>query len=344
MKTSRFVAAVWFLMTASASSAATYNVTSQIAYGPGSLREAAKLANENPGEDTISISPGLKIDLSNWYKEPGCARDCSRDALSGVVHLADSTVIEGNGSTVFSQPYWPDPTGGVNIDSAVDQPDTIVTAAPEQFLQVGVRGVDSSNVEVTVRNLNAEGLHTFVRLWGNSNLTVDQIKISGIRSIAQLEGRLAGGFVFDVVPERALPSGGSVLTIRNSTIRDSKTYQKAIPITDDGVSLFSGAISGSGTLVMDNVFMDDNDTAGAIYWGGGNATIVSSTFKNSGGIQALGANVKIVNSAVALGRFDPAQLIAMHGSRIDLVASTVTLGSSGQGRPLRTDDDGIIAL
>jgi len=240
--------------------------------------------------------------------------------------------------------YWVDSNGGINIDSALDNPTTITTAVPEKFLQVGLFNGNSSNVEATVRNLNAEGLHTFATAYGNSRLTIEQVKISGIRSIAQVNGGTPGGFVV-YVPE---PNSSSVVVIRNSTIIDSKTYQEAIPITDDSVYIFAGGISGSGTLVMDNVTMDTNYTAGAVLWGPGNATIVSSRFINSGGIQATGgAQVKIVNSAFSFrtgGADIVDQIIAISDARIDLIASTVTLDLSGQGRPLRTETGGVINL
>lgn len=300
----------------------TFNVTSNDLTGPGSLLKAVELANQTPGLDTIQFEPGLQIDLTNG----------PLSGELGVVRLTESAVIDGAHSTVFSTPVWISSAGDINNDSTVDNPFTIEASPSMRFLQVGTVGEDNSGIEVTVRNLKAEQLNQFARGELNSSLTVENVEMTGFRAVTHPEDSFIQGTFRN-------------LTIRDTAISRSKNFGELV-YAGDSAFIFVGGIGGSGDLVMENVTMIDNYSAGAILWTGGSATIVSSRFVASGGIQMFDTNATIVNSVFDLVSSDENSnsIFAGAASQIDLIASTVRVefhgdppSSSGvefNGRPL----------
>jgi hypothetical protein len=293
-------------------------VTSEALTGDGSLLAAVEAANQNPGHDTIQFSEGLQIDLTS--KDPAFK--------FGVVRLTDSVTIDGAGSTVFSTPAWISTAGDINNDSTIDNTGTIIVLPAMRFLRIGNFGEDNSGIEVTVRNLHASQLNSFATAEDNASLIVENVTISDFRSIApQQVPFIEGNF--------------TNLTIRNTSISGSTTFADVV-FVGDSFYAFAGGIAGSGNLIMENVTMRDNDSAGAVLWTGGEAKIVSSQFIESGGIQTFATNMAIVNSAFDFGiNTDDGEnsIVAGGGAVIEIIASSLSTRFHGSqpnnnGQPL----------
>jgi hypothetical protein len=311
-------AAALTLIATTTASAATFHVTSEELTGPGSLLEAVQRANDTPGPDTIQFAPDLRIDLTSndrVYRE-------------GVVHLTESVTIDGAGSTVFSNPTWVSTAGDINNDDDADNPGTIINTPAMRFLRIGNRGGDNSDIDVTVRNLNCEQLNNFAKGEDDVSLTLENVTVEGNRSIAPTEDAFISGSFEN-------------LTIKDSTLSNAVTFAEAVYV-GDSLWTFAGGIAGNGNLVMENVTMRNNQSAGAVLWTGGTVTIVSSRFIDAGGIQVLDSAATIVNSAFDFGFDDDvgySSVVAGPGASIDLIASTVVAGFHGSppdynGRPL----------
>ena len=312
-------AAALTLIATTTASAATFDVTSEELTGPGSLLEAVQLANDTPGPDTIQFAPDLRIDLTSN----------DRAYREGVVHLTESVIIDGAGSTVFSSPTWVSTAGDINNDDDADNPGTIINTPAMRFLRIGNRGGDNSDIDVTVKNLNCEQLNNFAKAEDDVSLTLENVTVQGNRSIAPTEDAfIAGSF--------------ENLTIKDATLSNTVTFAEAVYV-GDSLYAFAGGIAGNGNLVMENVTMRNNKSAGAVLWTGGTVTIVSSRFIYAGGIQVEDSDATIVNSAFDFGFEGDVgynSVMAGPGASIDLIASTVVTGFHGSrpdynGLPLR---------
>ncbi len=312
-------AAALTLIATTTASAATFHVTSEELTGPGSLLEAVQLANDTPGPDTIQFDPDLRIDLTSN----------DRAYREGVVHLTESVIIDGAGSTVFSSPTWVSTAGDINNDDDADNPDTIINTPAMRFLRIGNRGGDNSDIDVTVRNLNCEQLNNFAKAQDDVSLTLENVTVEGNRSIAPTgDAFIAGSF--------------ENLTIKDSSLSNTVTFAEAVYV-GDSLYAFAGGIAGNGNLVMENVTMRNNLSAGAVLWTGGTVTIVSSRFIYAGGIQVEDSDATIVNSVFDFGFEGDVgynSVMAGPGASIDLIASTVVTGFHGSspdynGLPLR---------
>jgi hypothetical protein len=233
-------------------------------------------------------------------------------------------------------------------------------------LQQGVGfAIVNDRLEVTVDNLNANGLGTIVMVRGagllqpgTATLTWSNSSFGQIMSFFTAAG--------SVVSVSAFETKG---TLNLTNVQIDRANGFGPPINLGQSVLFRGAIAGGGTLNMTNsqigtctgqhagctptVNYYGSFPAGAIVWNGGTANIVSSIIQNSGGIQAVGAGtvMNFVNSILYMqpdgaGLFDPfykrgeaiqqTNRVLAFGGVVNLLASSVisngTLTNSDVGK------------
>jgi hypothetical protein len=69
------------LLTAQPAVAATFTVTSTQCEGEGSITEAMDTANNTPGEDTITFTPGLRVDAGTCPTDTICVSNDPGDCF-----------------------------------------------------------------------------------------------------------------------------------------------------------------------------------------------------------------------------------------------------------------------
>ena len=289
-------------------SAAVFTVTDPV-WGTvaktNSFAWAVAQANTTPGTDTIDVQvPGGQINVDGF----------NGSALAEQIYLAeftDSVVINGNGATLVGNPQWISDTGRL-IDKDNPPGDIYNPQPPAVVLQQGVGfALVNDRLEVTVDNLNANGLGTIAKMRGAGLLQPGTATLTWSNSSF---GQIMSFFTIGGTPAHvsAFEANGT-LNLTNVQIDRADGFAEPLILGDDA-SLFLGAIGGEGTLNMTNsqigtctgqhagctptVNYYGSFPAGAIVWNGGTANIVSSIIQNSGGIQAVGAGtvMNFVNS------------------------------------------------
>ena len=310
------------MMPLDVAAAATYDVTATACTGPGSFPAAVALANANPGTDTISFKPGLKVD---WSSCP------SLDYKKGRIYAAqitESVTIEGNGAILDGNQYWVDTAGNQSLIKqcpGTGKEGVIVMATAPGLFEVGTGGADNSGISVTVNNLTFRKASAVARVFTGASLTFDHTTITDIVDIIANCGR---------IPIDA--DGVGRLTLRDSTLKFFVT-----PGNIDPAANHFGAIAGSGRLDIVRTRFVANQTNGSFLWGG-DVNVVSSEFIDSGGFLHFHGNLKFVNSThyISKGLIGQSDLIvAAAGSTAEFRASSLssyTYGC-GSGCPLGND-------
>ena len=268
------------LVSGTAANAADFDVTLDF-WGTtstvGSFAWAVDQANTTPGVDTIRVQSGLQINADNG------------DSLAGsptwLTRFTDSVTVEGNGATLVANPAYIT-TGGLVatktniVGSAYSSPlvpgDVVVTAGVS-FAEVGISGQDNSGVDVTIRNLNADGVASLLSVNDKATLSVDGGHFTNIVNYTGVDGRSA----FDA-------RGGATLNLDGIALNRNFPFGEVVAVGDD-YAVFNGSIAGSSsTLNMQNSTITGSYGAGALLWLGGTANVVSSVLSNSGGLQISG--------------------------------------------------------
>jgi LPXTG-motif cell wall-anchored protein len=308
-------------------SAATYNVTAIACTGPGSFVAAVTAANANPGADTISFAPGLKVDWSS------CPPVDSKTGQIFAAIITESVTIEGNGAVLDGNQYWLDTSG---IKSPIrkcpsnGKEGVLVVATAPGLFEVGTRGADNSGIAVTVNNLTFREASAVAKLRSGASLTFDHTNIVDIVDIIGNCGR-----------SPLVAMGSNHLTLRDSTLELFVSPGKIDPS-----SFHFGAISGSGRLDIVRTRFVDNQTNGSFFWSG-DVNVVSSQFIDSGGFEHFGGRVRFVNSThyISKGLIGQADLIvAGPGSTVEFVASTLSSYTYGCGSGCPLGNDSLMFL
>ena len=276
------------LMSGTAANAADFDVTLDF-WGTtstvGSFAWAVDQANTTPGVDTIRVQSGLQIDADNGAK--------LASSPTWLTRFTESVTVEGNGATLVADPAYIT-TGGLiatktNIVgspySSPLVPGDAVVRAGVSFAQVGTFGQDNSGVDVTIRNLNADGVASLLSVNDKATLSVDGGRYTNIVNYTGVDGRSA--FV---------ANNGATLNLDGIALNKNYPFGDIIAVDNDFV-IFNGSVSGlASTLNMQNSTITGSYGAGALNWVGGTANVVSSVLSNSGGLQISGGDGGIVGT------------------------------------------------
>ncbi|MDA0252998.1 MAG: hypothetical protein O3A42_18980, partial [Actinobacteria bacterium] len=310
----------------------------------GTFAWAVAQANTNPGTDTIDVRvPGGQINVDGF----------NGSELAEKIYLAeftDSVVINGNGATLVGNPQWISDVGTVlnknNPPGGIYNPQP-----PAVVLQQGVGfALVNDRLEVTVDNLNANGLGTIAKMRGAGFLQPGTATLTWSNSSF---GQIMSFFTIGGTPAHvsAFEANGT-LNLTNVQLDRANGFAGPIDLGPESL-VFLGAISGEGRLNMTNSqigtctgqhagcikevadgvfrpFYYGSYPAGAIVWNDGTANIVSSIIQNSGGIQAVGANsvINFVNSILYMqpGFVAPADPFYLPGEYIQQTNRVLAFG------------------
>ena len=300
-------------------SSATFNVSSTMCGGgAGTLSQAVRDANANPGPDIIEIAAGLIIKA-----------DCDMQISlgDGSLLILESVTIRGNGSTIHGANLYIEKSGVINrLDTGDSCPlndgNYIVGGRTDLIFQVGTRSADNSGVELTLENLIVDNASALVTVRDNAKATLRDVSAIDIRDLTNCARPAIQAF------------GGGELTLERVTITRSTDFNAILP---------SGIVAAAtGKIEVYDSDFTLNPYRYAIV-STGDADIVSSRFTDSGGIQLTGAGtVRVINSlfnqATVSGltrRYQDA-FLAVSGA-IEFVASTVIFGSNNCPPPSSRD-------
>jgi len=269
------------------------------------------------------VQSGLQIDVDNG--------DPRADSPTWLTRFTESVTVEGNGATLVANPAYVT-SGGLaatktnivgNVYRSPLRPSDVVVTPGVFFAEVGSLFQDNSGVDVTVRNLNADGVASLLRVNENATLSVDGGRFTNIVNYTGVDGRSA----FEARP-------GATLNL------DGIDLNRNFP--------FGEVINGgtSSTLNMQNSTITGSYGAGALLWLGGTANVVSSVLSNSGGLQISGdvggavGTLNFTNSILELNDGETLQqtqrILTGPDGAANVEASTIlynSLFSSGPNEP-----------
>jgi len=300
------IAVLPFLLACQSARAATYTV-SDANWGTSttvnSFAWALAQANDNLAHDTISISPGLAINIDGATAGPG----------GWLTTISDALTIEGHGATLIGNPSFLSSTGTVytknNVDAFLPPP----LGTDILLKQAFSFGKLASGVSLSIDGLNTDGLNGYLQL--------------GEGSTASLRNASARNSVSYGVSPRSVFEA-----LTNSTLNLAEVALERInPALDSIGPAWSGAISGvNATLNMvRSSIKQAAAAAGAVVWNGGVANVVSSLISESGGLSVRDDSqpgvMNLVNSLVSVSAQDPdiQRLQAFAGGELNIMASSV---------------------
>jgi len=312
-------------------SAPDWGTTSQV----NSFAWALDQANSNLEADTISISPGLAINVDDATDEPG----------GWLTTISDTLTIQGNGATLVGNPSFVSSGGTtydkINVDVFRPGFDTLA----KQAFSVG-KG--APGVSLSLDALNSDGLNGFLQLGEGSTASLSNATARNSVSYGQQDPR-------SVFEAKA-----------NSTLNLSQVALERINPELFGIGpAWVGAISGvNATLNMVRSSISQAALAvGAVVWSGGVANVVSSLISESGGLSVSDDTqpgvMNLVNSLVSVTAQNSniQRLQAILGGELNITASSIlqdvlynTYNSCNSdpyacaGKPLTAFDGGTITL
>jgi hypothetical protein len=320
--------------------AATYTVNQTTWGNSGTVNSfawALAQANGNLGADTISISPGLAIDVD------------SATAVSGgwLTTIDDTLIIQGHGATLVGNPTFISSGGNTytktNVDTFLPPPlgNDILTQQAFSF------GKLAPGVSLSISGLNSDGLNGFLQLGAGSTASVSNATVRNAVSYG-----VAARSVFDGLV-------GSTLNLSRVGLDNIN------PALDSIGAAWSGAIAGENATLnmMSSSIQRAAAAAGAIVWNGGVANVVSSQISDSGGLSVRDDSqpgvMNLVNSLILVSAQDAdiQRLQAFGGGELNITASSVfqdalynsynncnTSAYACAGKPLTAFDNGMITL
>lgn len=267
---------LFFILWPLTSYAATYTVTEQsCGGGAGTLSQAVRDANANPGADVIEILPGLVIDafcdMATLPDDPG-------------LFILESVTIKGQGSTIHgSNKYINDANGDFNpLNTGGKCPFSSasgysVVGISRGLFQVGQRNVDNSGIELIVEDLTIKQVSQVSGVRNGAKVTLRDVEAIDVRDVENCSRPVVEAF------------GDADVTLEDVTISKSTDFNSILP---------SAVIAGrDGKLEVYDSLFDLNPTRYALAWSDGDADIVSSRFINSGGVWLTGnGTMQIINS------------------------------------------------
>jgi hypothetical protein len=287
--------------------AATYTV-SEANWGTSAITNsfawALDQANGNLGPDTISITPGLAIDVDGATPISG----------GWLTTISEALTIQGNGATLVGNPSFVSSGGTVydkyNVDVFRPHPLGTDTLAQEAFSF----GRVDPGVSLTIHALNSDGLNGYLQLGEGSTASLSDATARNSVSYGQLVPRS----VFEATA--------------NSILNLSQVALKRINPELFGVGpAWAGAISGvNATLNMvDSSISQAALAVGAVVWSGGVANVVSSMISESGGLSVSDDTqpgvMNLVNSLVSVyaQNSNIQRLQAILGGELNITASSI---------------------
>ena len=320
----------------------------------GSMAWAVDRANTTPGEDTIDVKDGLEILVD--FVDPTSTFD------SGwLARITESVVIEGNGAKLVGNPVIVKPDGSLGtktniLGSAYEpalKPGDVASPPAFSFAQIVRDGDDNSSISVTISDLSADGLASFIQANDGSTLTVTK---GSFVNMVNYTGSDVGRGVFAARPD-------TTLNLCAISITNDFPFNPVVDAADDFADFF-GTIQGEDSqLNLQDSSISGSYGAGAINWLGGNANIVSSVISGSGGLSIIDGDTEgvlnFVNSILYLvGGEDLSQtnrIQAALGGEANILASTIlydsifTSNTPGvaydlNGMPLTATLDGLLNI
>jgi hypothetical protein len=287
--------------------AATYTV-SEANWGTSAITNsfawALDQANGNLGPDTISITPGLAIDVDGATPISG----------GWLTTISEALTIQGNGATLVGNPSFVSSGGTVydkyNVDVFRPHPLGTDTLAQEAFSF----GRVDPGVSLTIHALNSDGLNGYLQLGEGSTASLSDATARNSVSYGQLVPRS----VFEAKD--------------NSILNLSQVALERINPELFGVGpAWEGAISGvNATLNMVRSSINQAALAvGAVVWSGGVANVVSSVISESGGLSVSDDTqpgvMNLVNSLVSVyaQNSNIQRLQAILGGELNITASSI---------------------
>ncbi len=329
------------LLGAQAARAATYTVSENTWGNSSTLNSfawALAQANGNLGADTISIQPGLAINVDGATPVSG----------GWLTTISEALTIQGNGATLVGNPSFVSSGGTLydkyNVDVFRPHPLGTDTLAQEVFSF----GRVDPGVSLTIHALNSDGLNGYLQLGEGSTASLSSATARNSVSYGQL------------VPRSVFEAKA------NSTLNLSQVALDRINPELFGVGpAWAGAISGvNATLNMVRSSINQAALAvGSVVWSGGVANVVSSVISDSGGLSVSDDTkpgvMNLVNSLVSVSAQNSniQRLQAILGGELNITASSIlqdvidnTYNSCNSdpyacgGKPLTAFDGGTITL
>lgn len=285
--------------------AATYTVSDSnwgTSTTVNSFAWALAQANGNLGADTISITPGLAINV-----------DGATEASSGwLTTISDTLTIEGHGATLVGDPRFitngvpPIIYNKINVDAFQQPPDFLIQQA-FSFAKL------HDGVSLSIDGLNSDGLNGFLQL--------------GAGSTASISNATARNSVSYGVSARSVFEA-----LDGSTLKLSQVVLEHInPALDSIGPAWSGAIAGTNATLhmVRSTISRAAAAAGAVVWSGGTANVVSSLINESGGLSVRDDSqpgvMNLVNSLVSVSaqNSDIQRLQAFGGGELNITASSI---------------------
>jgi hypothetical protein len=260
-------------------------------------------ANGNLGADTISVTPGLAINVDGATAGTG----------GWLTTISEALTIEGHGATLIGNPSFVSSGGTLytktNVDTFTPPPlgNDILTQEAFSF------GTLAPGVPLSINALNSDGLNGFLQLGIGSTASLSQVTARNSVSYGA-----AARSVFEA-------KAGSTLNLSQVVLEHINPALFSIG------PAWSGAISGvNATLNMVRSSISQAAAAaGAVVWSGGVANVVSSLISESGGLSVSDdiqpGVMNLVNSLVSVSaqNSDIQRLQAILGGELNITASSI---------------------
>ena len=258
-------------------------------------------ANGNLEADTISITPGLAINVDGATESSG----------GWLTTISEGLTIEGNGATLVGNPSFV----GSN---AIEYTKYIVGVYRPGLDSPGQTafsfGILEPGVSLTIKALNTDGLNGYLQLGDGSTASLSNVTARNSVSYGQQ------------VPRSVFEAKA------NSTLNLSQVALERINPELFGIGpAWAGAISGvNATLNMVRSSISQAAAAvGAVVWSGGEANVVSSLISESGGLSVSDDTqpgvLNLVNSLVSVyaQNSNIQRLQAILGGELNITASSI---------------------
>lgn len=292
-------------------------------------------ANNNFGADTISVTPGLAINV-----------DAATEISGGwLTTISEALTIQGNGATLVGNPSFVSSGGTLYTKTNIDVFRPGFDTLTQQAFSFGKL---APGVVLRIDALNSDGLNGFLQLGEGSTASLRDTTARNSVSYGQQVPRS----VFEAKD--------------NSTLNLSQVVLENINPELFGIGpAWAGAISGvNATLNMVRSSISQAAAAvGAVVWSGGVANVVSSLISDSGGLSVSDDTqpgvMNLVNSLVSVYAYNSniQRLQAFAGGELNITASSIlqdVLYNSYNacnsdpyacaGKPLTAFDGGTITL
>jgi hypothetical protein len=336
-------------LTAQPAVAATFTVTSTQCEGAGSITEAMDTANNTPGEDTITFTPGLRVDAGTCPTDTICASPDPRDCF--FLQAEESVIFDGQNATIAGAISWFDTSGINQAGKRCTTPLDLIVAQTPGFIKVGFKAQSNAGIAVTIRDLHMEELAAVATIEQDASLVIEDSTFRRIWALPQ--------------PNCSQPA---VIAWQGASFKASGTewfwiWNDLEPLA--GIA-YNAAIEGNnaGDLAIESSEFTLVLDSGVVVWeapAGTDVNIVSSRFDSTGGIVfAGGATGNIVNSIWSTPESESRsedRIVNISTGEMNIIASTLLFatadcdsdcadaqGEEQRGLVHRTPDGGTINL